>query len=87
MDSSKKLVLNSMDQIKSKVNKLDEKQFIANSKLIASGGILYNIESSEDGYLENMKQGYLAMKELNLELSEYGFESYMNELTEYEASL
>lgn len=87
MDSSKKLVLNSMDQIKNKVNKLDEKQFVVNSKLIASGGILYNIESSEDGYLENMKQGYLAMKDLNLELSEYGVESYMNELTEYEASL
>lgn len=41
----------------------------------------------DESYIENMKQGYLAMRELNLELSEYGFESYMSDLTEYEASL
>ena len=87
MGSSKKFILNSMDNMNHKGNERKEKQSVANSKLISSCGIVYNVDVNEDTYIETMKQGYLAMQELNLELSEYGFESYINDLIEYEASL
>lgn len=86
MDSSKKLVLNSMDKNNQGNQILGAKQFVANSKLNDGSGILCNIEPASE-YLEEMKEGYLAMKEINVELSEYGFESCMKELLEYEASL
>lgn len=87
MDSSKKLIPDSIGEYNSKLKNLKEKQNIVNSKLISDSRIVYSIRISDESYLENMKQGYLAMKDLNLELSEYGFESYISDLTEYEASL
>ena len=63
------------------------KQYQKSSKLIDHCGIEYSKGAMSNSYIDCMKQGYLAMKELNLELSEYGFESYIDDLKEYEASL
>lgn len=87
MGSSKKLILNFGNNICGKINDINKKQNITNSKLILDYGIVYSDDSNNHSYIEYMKQGYLAMRELNLELSEYGFESYINDLNEYEASL
>ncbi|WP_346939884.1 CopG family transcriptional regulator [uncultured Clostridium sp.] len=87
MGSSKKFILNFGSGFCEKFNDVDEKQFITSSKLIVDYGIVYSEGYNSNSYIEKMKQGYLAMKELNLELSEYGFESYINDLSEYEASL
>lgn len=86
MDNSKKFILDSASY-NEKLKDLNEKQNLANSKLISNSGIVCSMRVKDESYIENMKQGYLAMRELNLELSEYGFESYMSDLTEYEASL
>lgn len=63
------------------------KQYEKSSKLIDYYGIEYSKGEISNSYIQYMKQGYLAMKELNLELSEYGVESYIDDLKEYEASL
>ena len=90
MFSSKKIVLSSKGNFSGDIyDGYSEalKQYKKSSKLIDYCGIEYSKGEMSNSYIDCMKQGYLAMKELNLELSEYGFESYMNELTEYEASL
>lgn len=87
MGSSKKIILNFSKNFCKNFNDVDKKQFITNSKLIMDYGIVYSEGYNNSSYIEKMKQGYLAMRELNLELSEYGFESYINDLNEYEASL
>lgn len=87
MGSSKKFILNFSKDFCKNFNDINEKQFIVKSKLIADCGIVYSEGYNSSSYIEKMKQGYLAMRELNLELSEYGFESYINDLNEYEASL
>lgn len=63
------------------------KQSLANSKLICDTGIVCSVDLESKADIEKMKQGYLAMKDLNLELSEYGVESCIEDLIEYEASL
>lgn len=83
MGSSKKLILNFSNNFCGKFKYINK----TNSKLILDCGIVYSDDSNDTSFIENMKQGYLAMRELNLELSEYGFESYINDLNEYEASL
>jgi len=87
MGSSKKFILNFGSSLRENFSNIDKKQFIINSKLIVDCGIVYSEGYNNGSCIEKMKQGYLAMKELNLELSEYGFESYINDLNEYEASL
>lgn len=87
MFSSEKVILNSQDIAISEIYNKDSKQLLKNSKLIDHCGIEYSEGVVSSSYIEYMKQGYLAMKELNLELSEYGFESYIDDLKEYEASL
>lgn len=90
MFSSKKIILSSKDSF---CGDLYEgyaealKQYKKSSKLIDHCGIEYSKGEMSNSYINCMKQGYLAMKELNLELSEYGFESYIDDLKEYEASL
>lgn len=90
MFSSKKIVLGSKgsladDVYDGYVEAL--KQYQKSCKLNDHYGIEYSKGEMSNSYIDCMKQGYLAMKELNLELSEYGFESYIDDLKEYEASL
>ncbi|MEG0307808.1 MAG: CopG family transcriptional regulator [Clostridium sp.] len=80
MINSKKLILSFNNSFNNKENQI-------NCKLILGCGIVYSEGSNHNSYIEIMKQGYLEMKDLNLELSEYGFESCINDLNEYEASL
>lgn len=90
MFSSKKIVLSSKgsltdDVYDGYVEAL--KQYKKSCKLNDHCGIEYSKGEMSNSYIDCMKQGYLAMEELNLELSEYGFESYIDDLKEYEASL
>ncbi|MEG1256130.1 CopG family transcriptional regulator [Clostridium sp.] len=87
MRNSKRLVLSFSNSFSNKINAIDKKQYKTSSKLILDYGIVYSEGSNHNSYIEIMKQGYLEMRNLNLELSEYGFESYINDLNEYEASL
>lgn len=90
MFSSKKMVLGSKGSFSSEVYESYSealRQYKKSSKLIDHCGIDYSKGEMSNSYIDCMKQGYLAMKELNLELSEYGFESYIDDLKEYEASL
>jgi len=87
MRNSKRLVLSFSNSFSNKINVIDKKTYKTSSKLILDYGIVYSKGSNHNSYIEIMKQGYLEMRNLNLELSEYGFESYINDLNEYEASL
>lgn len=87
MFSSNKVVLDSEGCFGSGVYTESLKQYKKSSKLIDHCGIEYSKGKMSNSYIECMKQGYLAMRELNLELSEYGFESYIDDLKEYEAGL
>lgn len=90
MFSSKNVILSSEESFSSDFyNGYVEalKQYKKNSKVIDQYGIEYSKGEMSNSYINCMKQGYLAMKELNLELSEYGFETYIDDLKEYEASL
>lgn len=90
MFSSKKVILSSEERFLSDIydGYIEAlKQYKKSSKLIDHCGIEYSKGEMCNSYINCMKQGYLAMKELNLELSEYGFESYIDDLKEYEASL
>lgn len=87
MFNSKKIVLSSQKSFESGVYDEALKQYLKSSKLIDHCGIEYSKGEIGNSYIECMKQGYLAMRDLNLELSEYGFEGYIDDLNEYEASL
>lgn len=90
MFSSKKIVLSSKGNFSGDLYAgYSEalKQYKKSSELIDHYGIEYSKGEMSNSYIDCMKQGYLAMEELNLELSEYGFESYIDDLKEYEASL
>lgn len=55
----------------------------------AKNAILMYIEEQDkhDQMIKEMERGYREMASLNLEYSEFGFESYLNEINEYENQL
>lgn len=66
-----------------------KKELVKDSKKknsFAKDSILIYIEKQikHDKMVEEMKHGYAEMASLNLEYSEFGFGSYLNELNEYE---
>lgn len=85
MSSIKRLGGNLSEVLLPEVNEAQKKDSL-NKNNVRANGLLY-IEESNNEFIEEMKRGYLEMAELNLEYSEFGFESYINELNEYENQL
>jgi len=67
-----------------KVLKEDSKK---RNKLISDVIISYSIDKKRIKHIEQMRNGYIEMSQLNIEISELGFELEMVELKEYEAKL
>jgi CopG family transcriptional regulator/antitoxin EndoAI len=87
MSNSKKLVVDLSEAFYQDFNEAFRKENEKNSEFINDGLIVYIEERKTFSFLEDMKQGYLAMAELNLEISENGLERDMYDLIEYEARL
>lgn len=87
MSNSKKLVAELSKTFCQEFNEAFQKESKKNSRFIDDRLILYIEERKSLTFLEEMKRGYLAMAELNLESAEIGFESDMYDLIEYEARL
>jgi CopG family transcriptional regulator/antitoxin EndoAI len=87
MSNSKKLVVDLSKAFYQDFNEAFQKEYNKNSSFIDDGLIVYIEEKNTSSFFEDMKQGYLAMAELNLETSEYGLEKDMYDLIEYEARL
>ncbi|WP_392486057.1 CopG family ribbon-helix-helix protein [Haloimpatiens sp. FM7315] len=86
MSDSKRLVVNLSKKLFSEFDDDLRKDSKKRSEFIREAIILY-IEEKKRLSLEKMKNGYLEMAEINLELCEYGFQKDVKELREYEAML
>jgi len=87
MCSQKELILELSKSFCKDINEAYEKNNIKSSEFIEDNLMLYIEEKKYLSYIERMKQGYLAMKDLNLEISELGLENDLYDLREYEAKL
>lgn len=87
MCNQKELILQLSSSFCNEINEAYEKNNIKSSEFIDDNVILYIEEKKYLSYIEKMKQGYIAMKDLNLEISEFGLENDLYDLIEYEAKL
>lgn len=87
MSSSKRLVVNLSEALYNEFNEALKKDRKKKSEFITEAIILYIEEIKRLNLIEQMKKGYSDMAELNLQMSEIGINSYVNELNEYEAQL
>lgn len=87
MSSSKRLVVNLSETLYNEFNEALKTDCKKRSEFIREAIILYIEEKKKLSFIEQMKKGYNEMAELNLEISEFGFDCYENELNEYEAQL
>jgi CopG family transcriptional regulator / antitoxin EndoAI len=87
MSNSKKLVADLSKTFCQEFNEAFQKECKKSSEFIDDGLIVYIEERKTSSFLEEMKHGYLAMAELNLEVSEFGLEKDIYDLIEYEARL
>ena len=68
-------------------NKALKKDCKKRSEFIREAIILYIEEKKKLNYIDEMKQGYLEMAELNLEIANMGFEIDIKDFKEYEVKL
>jgi CopG family transcriptional regulator/antitoxin EndoAI len=87
MSTSKRLVVNLSETLYLEFNKALEKDCKKRSEFIREAIILYIEEKKRLNYIDEMKQGYLDMAELNLEIADMGFEIDIKDFKEYEAKL
>ncbi len=87
MSTSKRLVVNLSETLYSEFNKALEKDCKKRSEFIREAIILYIEEKKKLNYIDDMKQGYLEMAELNLEIAGMGFEIDIKDFKEYEVKL
>ena len=87
MSTSKKLVVNLTEKLCTEFDRALEEDSKKRSQFIREAIILYIEEKKKMRSIEEMKQGFLEMAELNLDLSEMGFSCDINELNLYEAKL
>ena len=87
MSESKKLVINLSDTLCSEFDEALKQDCKKRSEFIREAIILYIEEKKKLHFIEEMKNGYMEMAELNLQLCEMGFCSDIRELKEYEVKL
>ena len=87
MSSSKRLVVNLSEALYNQFNKALEKDCKKRSEFIREAIILYIEEKKKLSLIEEMQKGYMEMAQLNIEISEMGFMSDMEELNDYEMKL
>lgn len=87
MSSSKRLVVNLSGTLCSEFDKALKEDCKKRSEFIREAIILYIEEKKKINFIEAMKEGYMEMSELNLEICEMGFCSDIKELKEYEVKL
>lgn len=87
MSDSKKLSVNLSKTLLGKVGKKLSSDYKKNSEFIDETIILYIEGENSIDFIETMKQGYLSMGELNLEIAEFGLEQDVCDFIEYESRL
>ena len=87
MSTSKKLVINLSEELYIEFNKTLKKDCKKRSVFIREAIILYIEEKKRLSYIDEMKQGYLEMAELNLEIADMGFEIDIKDFKDYEVKL
>ncbi|WP_291637365.1 CopG family transcriptional regulator [Clostridium sp.] len=87
MSTSKKLVINLSEKLNIEFNKALAKDCKKRSVFFREAIILYIEEKKRLNYIDDMKQGYLEMAELNLEIANIGFEIDIKDFREYEVKL
>lgn len=87
MSTSKRLVVNLSETLYTEFNKALEKDCKKRSEFIREAIILYIEEKKKLNYIDEMKQGYLEMAELNLQIADMGFEIDIKDFKEYEVKL
>lgn len=85
--SSKRLVVNLSETLYNELNETLKKNSKKKSEFIAEALILYIEEIKKINLIDQMKNGYADMANLNLEISEFGFDNYVDELKDYETHL
>jgi CopG family transcriptional regulator/antitoxin EndoAI len=87
MSSSKKLIVNLSETLCREFDNALKEDSKKRSEFIREAIILYIEEKKRLSLAEKMKEGYMEMAQLNIEISELGFVSDVEELKEYEAKL
>jgi CopG family transcriptional regulator/antitoxin EndoAI len=87
MSESKKLVISLSDTLCSEFDEALKQDCKKRSEFIREAIILYIEEKKKIHLIEEMKNGYMEMAELNLQLCEMGLCSDICELKEYEVKL
>jgi len=87
MSTSKKLVVNLSETLYIEFNKTLKKDSKKRSEFFREAIILYIEEKKRLSYIDEMKQGYLEMAELNLEIADMGFEIDIKDFKDYEVKL
>ncbi|HEY8893018.1 MAG TPA: CopG family transcriptional regulator [Clostridium sp.] len=87
MSTSKKLVINLSKKLYIEFNKALTKDCKKRSAFIRQAIILYTEEKKKLNYIDEMKQGYLEMAELNLKIANMGFDNDIKDFKEYEVKL
>lgn len=87
MPTSKKLGVNLSKTLYTEFNKTLRKNNEKKSKFFREAIILYIEEKKKLSYIDEMKQGYLEMAELNLEIADMGFEIDIKDFKDYEVKL
>ena len=87
MSTSKKLAVKLSETLYIEFNRVLKKDCKKRSKFIGEAIILYIEEKKRLSYIDEMKQGYLEMAELNLQIAAMGFEIDIKDFKEYEVKL
>lgn len=87
MSSCKKLVVNLSDTLNNEFNKTLKEDCKKRSEFIREAIILYIKEKENISRLETMKNGYVEMAKINLEIAEMGFAHDTLDFNQYEAKL
>lgn len=87
MSNCKKLVVNITETLSDEFDRALEKDNKKRSEFIREAIILYIEEKKKVSKIDFMKNGYMEMAKINLELSEMGFEKELKNLIQYETSL
>lgn len=87
MSNCKKLVVNITETLSDEFDRALEKDNKKRSEFIREAIILYIEEKKKVSKIDFMKNGYMEMAKINLELSELGFEKELKNLIQYETSL
>lgn len=87
MLKSKRLVVDISDTLCNEFDEALEQDCKKRSEFIREAIVLYIEEKKKLHFIEEMKNGYMEMAELNQKICEMGFCSDMKELKEYEVKL